>query len=142
MKSTLQTEATNGTTSNNCRHERVMLIDDNTMDNFINKRLIESCDFGAEIIVCNSAQEALDYFTAKQPLPTVIFLDINMPEMNGFEFLEAYENLSEEIHQKCKVLMLSTSESFKDLNKANKNRFVKKFLNKPLTVDVLKAINV
>ena len=112
------------------------------MDNFINKRLIESCDFGAEIIVCNSAQEALDYFTAKQPLPTVIFLDINMPEMNGFEFLEAYENLSEEIHQKCKVLMLSTSESFKDLNKANKNRFVKKFLNKPLTVDVLKAINV
>jgi CheY-like chemotaxis protein len=123
-------------------YERVMLVDDNSMDNFINKRLIESCGFATEVISCQSGQEALDYLKKNQMLPSLIFLDINMPEMNGFEFLDAYAGLAATVHQECKVLMLSTSESFKDLNRANKNRFVRKFLNKPLTVDVLKAIKV
>jgi CheY-like chemotaxis protein len=142
MKNTAQTENVTNETIASGRYERVMLIDDNSMDNFINKRLIESCEFASDIIVCSSGKEALEYFNSGQDLPSLIFLDINMPEMNGFEFLESFETMNSEIHNQCKVLMLSTSESFKDLNKANKNRFVKKFLNKPLTVDVLKAIKI
>ena len=142
MKNTAQVENLSNETITAGRYERVMLIDDNSMDNFINKRLIESCEFASDIIVCNSGKEALDYFNSGQEIPSLVFLDINMPEMNGFEFLEAFENLPADIHKQCKVLMLSTSESFKDLNKANKNRFVKKFLNKPLTIDVLKAIKI
>jgi CheY-like chemotaxis protein len=141
MKSTLQTEGTRETTTSRMRHEKVMLIDDNSMENFINKRLIESCDFSAEVIVCSSGQEALKHLQSGN-IPSLIFLDINMPEMDGFQFLDMFESLEDKIHRTCKVVMLSTSESFKDLNRANKNRFVKKFLNKPLTVDVLKAINV
>ena len=142
MKNTAQVENLSNETITAGRYERVMLIDDNSMDNFINKRLIESCEFASDIIICNSGKEALDYFNSGQEIPSLVFLDINMPEMNGFEFLEAFENLPADIHKQCKVLMLSTSESFKDLNKANKNRFVKKFLNKPLTIDVLKAIKI
>ena len=65
-----------------------------------------------------------------------------MPVMDGFAFLDEFAKLPEDITKNCKVIMLSTSESFKDLNKANKNRFVYKFLNKPLTDQVLAAINV
>ena len=72
----------------------------------------------------------------------VIFLDIMMPQMDGFQFLEAFEKLPEDQRMQMKVVMLSTSESFKDLNRANKNPYVRKFLNKPLTLQVLQAINV
>ena len=74
--------------------------------------------------------------------PEVIFLDINMPEMDGFQFLDEYEKLPENQRMQMKVVLLSTSESFKDLNRANKNPYVRKFLNKPLTIQVLQAINV
>ena len=66
-----------------------------------------------------------------------------MPMMDGFGFLDEFAKLPEEITKKCKIVMLSTSESFKgETNRANKNRYVYKFLNKPLTEQVLAAINV
>jgi CheY-like chemotaxis protein len=65
-----------------------------------------------------------------------------MPAMNGFEFLDAFEKLPQQVKNHCKIIMLSTSESFKDLNTANSNRFVKKFLNKPLSQEIIDAINV
>lgn len=138
---TATTTANSGTVITANRYETIMLIDDNSMDNFINKSLMESCDFAGEIIVCETARQGLDLLSKNQ-LPQIIFLDINMPHMDGFEFLDEFEKLSPEVHNRCKIIMLSTSESFKDLNRANKNVFVKKFLNKPLTEDVLKAINV
>lgn len=126
------------------RYNRVMLIDDNSLDNFINKKLIETTGFASEVIICNSAEEALDHFRTSglNQIPDVIFLDIMMPGMDGFQFLDEFANLSETIHKSCKVIMLSTSESFKDLNRANKNRFIRKFLNKPLTAQVLNAVKV
>ena len=57
-------------------------------------------------------------------------------------YIFAFDSLSETIQKKCKIIMLSTSDSFKDLNRANKNRFVQKFLNKPLNEQVLGAINI
>jgi CheY-like chemotaxis protein len=142
MKSASATGKSDNTPLIKKAYDIIMLVDDNPMDNFINKRLIESCGLASEVICFESAQDALLYLGTNQKLPSLIFLDINMPGMNGFEFLEAYENLPSVIHEKCKVLMLSTSENFKDLNRANKNRFVRKFLNKPLSANVLKAIKV
>ena len=128
--------------SSSPRYECIMLVDDNSMDNFINKRLIESCGFASEIIVCQSAEEALKHLSSGKNLPQVVFLDINMPVMNGFDFLNSMAEMPEMVQHHCRVIMLSTSESFKDLNRANKNRFVRKFLNKPLTLEVLAAIKV
>ena len=130
--------------STHTRYDKVLLIDDNSMDNFINKKLLETGNFAANIIPHESAAEALAYLKNEKPdhLPQIIFLDINMPGMDGFQFLDEFEKLPASVHDKCKIIMLSTSENFKDLNRANKNPLVKKFLNKPLTSPILKAIQI
>lgn len=121
-----------------------MLIDDNELDNFINKKLIENEQFAGEVTVHQSAQAALDELKSISPanLPDLIFLDIMMPHMDGFGFLAEFDKLDESIRNKSRIIMLSTSESFKDLNKANQSKYVYKFLNKPLTKAVMDAINV
>lgn len=126
------------------KYQSVMLIDDNSLDNFINKKMIESNGFAEKVDTYQDAREALHFLktATSGTWPDVIFLDIMMPEMDGFTFLEEFEKLPETVRMHCKIIMLSTSESFKDLNRANKNPFVKKFLNKPLTNQVLQAINV
>lgn len=126
------------------KYETVMLIDDNPLDNYVNKNLAEKDHFARNIQVHEKAQTALNFLmsASEANLPDIIFLDINMPEMDGFEFLENFANLPDQVIKKSRIIMLSTSESFKDLNRANKNRFVCKFLNKPLTDEVLTAINI
>ena len=126
------------------RYTKVLLIDDNTIDNFVNKKLIEMTGFASQVEMFESAHSALNYLKSakKADLPDIIFLDIMMPVMDGFQFLEQFEKLSADVKNKCKIIMLSTSESFQDLNKANKNKLVQKFLNKPLNEPVLSAINI
>lgn len=100
--------------------------------------------FASDVEVYESAVEALNNLKTrkKEEFPDVIFLDIMMPIMDGFAFLEEYNKFGEDIREKSKIIMLSTSESFQDLNRANKSPLVQKFLNKPLTEPVLEAINV
>jgi CheY-like chemotaxis protein len=128
------------------RYPLIMLVDDNELDNFINKKLIETESFASEVIVHSSAVSALEDLkkrtSQKDPLPRIIFLDIMMPGMDGFGFLEEFGRLSEDVRKHCKVVMLSTTESFKDLNRANQNPYVYKFLNKPMNKAVLDAINI
>lgn len=126
------------------RYDTVMLIDDNHLDNYFNKSLMEKDRFAKQIVIHEGGKSALDFLckATEEDLPDLILLDINMPEMDGFEFLDQFRNLPDPIIKKCRIIMLSTSESFKDLNRANKNRFVCKFLNKPLTEQILLAINI
>jgi CheY-like chemotaxis protein len=123
-----------------------MLIDDNELDIFVNKKLMEAGNFSARIIGQSSAQSALDYLkknsAASDEIPNLIFLDIMMPGMDGFGFLDEFDRLDDSIKKKTRIVMLSTSESFKDLNRANQNKYVNKFLNKPLTEAMLNALNL
>lgn len=122
----------------------VLLIDDNEIDNFINKKLIEKTGFAEKVDECRSGIAGLEYLRAcekgERPAPSIVFLDIMMPVMDGFEFLEEYEKLSPALREKIRVIMLSSTESFKDLNRANSNKNIFKFLNKPLSEPVLNAI--
>ncbi|RMG55353.1 MAG: response regulator [Bacteroidetes bacterium] len=123
-----------------------MLVDDNEIDNIINEKIIESSSFAENILVFQTGQEALDYLREHQEdasnLPEIVFLDINMPIMDGFQFLEEFESFSEEVLKKCKIIMLSSSISPKDIDRAASSRYVKKYLNKPLNARYLQAITV
>jgi CheY-like chemotaxis protein len=115
---------------------RVMLIDDNIIDLKINSKIILISKLFDEIIQCQSGEEALSYFTMHSgklnKLPNLILLDIQMPEMDGFEFLDNYKLLPEEWKTNCLVTMLSSTLDFGDIRKAEANPYVLKLLKKPL----------
>ena len=124
----------------------VMLIDEDEIDNIINQKIIESNNFSDRIQVHQEGPEALDYLRNHEgtpdKLPDLIFLDINMPIMDGFQFLEEFEKLGENVLNKCKIIMLSSSISPRDIDRAASNRFVKKYLNKPLNARYLEALTI
>ena len=124
----------------------VMLIDEDEIDNIINQKIIESNNFSEKVQVFQTGSEALDFLRNNsknaENLPDLIFLDINMPIMDGFPFLEEFEKLDNEILDKSKIIMLSSSISPRDIDRAASNRFVKKYLNKPLNSRYLQAITI
>jgi CheY-like chemotaxis protein len=128
------------------KYPLVMLVDDNELDNFINKKLVETDAFAGGTTIHTSAESALAYLKSNTgtpaQIPDLIFLDIMMPEMDGFGFLEEFEKLPDDVKTKSRIIMLSTSDSFKDLNRANQNKHVKRFLNKPLNAQILEALSL
>jgi CheY-like chemotaxis protein len=123
-----------------------MLIDEDEIDNIINQKIIESNNFSEKVLVFQTGTEALDFLRVNsknaENLPDLIFLDINMPIMDGFQFLEEFEKLDSPILDKSKIIMLSSSISPRDIDRAASNRFVKKYLNKPLNSRYLQAITI
>lgn len=121
-----------------------MLIDDNEIDLKINSKLISLTKLVDEIIICNSGDEALNFLNNqlenKKLIPTFILLDIQMPEMDGFEFLMHYKKLSKSITDHCAIAMLSSTLDFGDIKKAEANPHVIKLLKKPLTTSELLAL--
>ena len=117
----------------------ILLIDDSSMDNFINKKIIEHCGFVGEVVVKNSAPSALEYLQqlSLAKLPEYIFLDINMPAYDGFDFLNEYEKLSESIKSACSIVVLTNSDKQEDISKMGQYDLVKKYMIKPLTVENL-----
>lgn len=115
----------------------VMLVDDNDTDNFISKRIIEITKFATSVIVKNSGKAALDYLKEHErnadSIPSVIFLDINMPIVDGFVFLYEFEKFSEIVRNKSRVIILSSSDNKRDIDKIVNNNYVIKFITKPLT---------
>lgn len=118
--------------------KNILLIDDNEADNFVNQYLVVKSNIADTITVKESAVEALEYLaTLEDEFPNVIFLDIRMPEMDGFEFLERFEQFPFHLKQQCTVYMLSSSLNYSDIERATQSSSVKKFLNKPLSMDLL-----
>ena len=131
--------------NNQARYRKVLLIDDNEIDNFINERMITSSLFSVKVEVKNSADAALDYLkTLNDPtdFPEIIFLDLNMPIKDGFGFLLEYELLPEGLRNSAKIVVLSSSISPGDINKASTNPHVLKYVNKPLSEKYLEAISL
>ena len=124
--------------------DMVMLVDDNDTDNFISKRIVQLTKFASRIEVKNSGKSALEFLAAQKDeptnLPDLIFLDINMPIVDGFVFLYEFEKFEQVIKDKCRIVILSSSDNKRDIDKIVNNNFVIKFLTKPLTADSLQLV--
>ncbi|MFK7853129.1 MAG: response regulator [Granulosicoccus sp.] len=129
----------------------ILLIDDDDNDNFFHKRAIEKSGLKCDVRVCTGAVDALDYLqnkgsyadaSSEYPKPDIIFLDINMPIVNGWDFLESYAALPDELFRKPKVVivMLSTSSNQHDRNRAQATKLVTEFMEKPLRPDGLVSL--
>jgi CheY-like chemotaxis protein len=117
-------------------YKTALLIDDDEIDTFINQKMLEITNFAKHIVVKNRASQAIEFLQANcsEPefLPEYIFLDLNMPEMDGFEFLDAFDKLPENCKEKSKIIILSVTEDSTSLKKALDNKYVFKQVNKPL----------
>lgn len=127
------------------KFENVMIVDDNTIDLYITKRLIIKNNFGKKVLEYAAADEALKYLQNHQEsplmLPHVIFLDIYMPVMSGFEFMVVYDKLPSTFKNNCKVFITSSSIDENDITQSNTNKNITAFREKPITKEFLNSIN-
>ncbi|CAC9976103.1 response regulator [Flavobacterium sp. WLB] len=126
------------------KFETVMIIDDNLVDLYIISRMITKNNFGKNVLHYTEAQEAMKYLQENQDniskLPQIIFVDIYMPLMSGFEFLEAYETLSTNLKNYCKTYIVSSTIDNEDIARSSNNKNVVSFHVKPLTKEFLDRI--
>jgi len=123
----------------------ILLIDDDRAFNFLNEKIIEFEKFATKISSHVDAREALIELKSLQEtnppgFPDFIFLDINMPEMDGWEFMEQFKLLNEEVKAKCRVFILTSSLNPIDIQKSKTYNEVKGFASKPLTTEILNFI--
>jgi CheY-like chemotaxis protein len=126
------------------KYRSVLLVDDSHIDALINRKIMENNNFAEQITVLHSPCEAINYLKKILPeskgLPDAIFLDIRMPEMNGFDFLQKLYLLDGFSDSKIKIYMLSSSLDPVDLRRIKENKLVKRFISKPLTNKALQEI--
>lgn len=128
----------------------ILLVDDDPTSLFLQQHLLKDvCNYKGLIHECHNGKMALDYIENKgefasngktYPKPELILLDINMPVMNGFEFLDAYTNLPTELRGGIVISMLTSSLNQMDKDKAKKYEDVSDFITKPITKEQLLEI--
>jgi two-component system, NarL family, nitrate/nitrite response regulator NarL len=114
--------------------KKVVLIDDSEIDLFIQKRFLEVYNFSAELEMYNSANEAFNVLkgATHESAPEAIFLDLNMPDADGFTFLEKFRELPDNVTRKSKIVVLTSSESNIDRDLVLSFKSVIHFITKPL----------
>lgn len=124
--------------------QSVLLVDDDFASNYLTRAIIQDMDITEKIHTTTNGEEAL-HFMRKNCLdtntfcPELILLDVNMPVMDGFEFLEEFQKLSDLRHNNTTIVMLTTSSNQRDTEKARKYK-VACYLEKPLTEDSIRSV--
>ncbi|WP_378179632.1 two-component system response regulator [Aquimarina sp. SS2-1] len=126
----------------------VCIIDDDSMYVNLVSKVIELKKLSEKIIVFNNGKEALDYFVKSaqkeedKTVPQVIFLDLNMPVMDGWQFLQEFERIKDNLSKKIDVYVVSSSIDIRDINRAKSIALVSDYLTKPIQIDDFKKILV
>jgi CheY-like chemotaxis protein len=115
----------------------VILVDDSPIDNFVNKKIISRYGFADDVIAFTKSREALSYLiklnnNETEIIPSILFLDLDMPEIDGYEILQAFELFSERVKDNIQIVILTSSINPADVEKCNKHDSVLTFLHKPL----------
>jgi CheY-like chemotaxis protein len=122
-----------------------LFIDDDVIFNEIHKAMAEKADIAENVFTCNSAISGLVFLKElagvnRPALPDVIFLDLMMPVMDGFDFLDELDKLPPAINEHIKVVVVSSSLHEKDMERALENKRVAEFISKPLNAKKITAV--
>ncbi|MFN0049190.1 MAG: response regulator [Cytophagales bacterium] len=124
--------------------KNVLVVDDNDTDLLIARIVIEKSGFKGNIVTKNSGKSALEYLDTVQNTPeewpNVIFLDINMPVVNGFVFLFEYEKMAAEFKKVCKIAVLTSSDNKTDMERFMVSDAVVDFVSKPISIEGFKTV--
>ena len=122
----------------------LIIVDDSPFDLRINSGIAKHTNLFKEILCFSSAQATFDFLAENinnpEIHPHLIFLDIQMPEMDGFEFMAQYDRFPAEFKRKSKVVMLSSTDDMGDIAKAHSDKNIFKLLKKPLNIEELKEV--
>lgn len=123
--------------------ECAVLVDDDSITNYLNEELIKELGITDKVKVFENGNSALAYIyencIKRKKCPELILLDINMPVMDGFEFLKVFNSLEFENKENIKIIMLTTSSNSKDFEQAKRLK-VKDYITKPLTPEKLMPV--
>lgn len=122
----------------------LIIVDDSTFDLKINSRIATHAGIFKQILCFSSAEATLDFLIEnrdnKNIFPHIILLDIQMPEMDGFELMERFEKFPDSFKKQSKVVMLSSTDDLSDIARAETNKNILKLLKKPLQIQELKQV--
>ena len=122
----------------------ILLIDDEDINLFILQNLLRLSGINADIVFFNTAMKGINYLQdlidKGEKFPDLILLDIEMPVMNGWDFLDIYKQFDKTHIYDCKVIIFTTSIVEQDMVKAKSYEEVEDFVNKPMTIEMLKTI--
>lgn len=122
---------------------KILLVDDDEATNFLHRIIIEEVGCCEVVDVREDGVELLDYLRDNSPLsswPDLLFLDINMPRMDGWQFLEHYSTLDPSLRDDMVIVILSTSVNPDDIKRAKAHEMVHEFMSKPLTPEKLNSL--
>ena len=123
---------------------RLAVVDDDEVFQLIIRKQIEMNDLKCEIVQFLNGKDILDFLVAnhnnQQDLPDIIMLDVNMPIMDGWEFLDAYRDLSLDIRKKIRLYMVTSSVIQSDIDKAKRDKNILRFISKPISNQQLSEI--